>query len=1153
VTVNRRGLGTSVVRLRILAAAFVLLAAAFLVLNSGSRSPKMAAKSVASGYNTQAAAGGFLSASLSDTSFSSTSAPSASSPVHARASAGSLLAHLPLIFEPNQGQANLDPSDPHARFLAHGSGYALMLGSEGASITVRSQRGTLDSVRMKLAGADPHATLHATNPLPGQSNYLLGNDSSKWRSNVAQYARVRYENVYPGISLVFYGNQGHLEYDFQVAPGAEPSQAELEFDGASSVELRDGALQIKRGDSVVRLEAPRVYQQVGGQEQPVDGRFVLRNAHRAGFAIGSYDRSRELIIDPVLSFSTYFGGAGDEAATSVAVDTSGNIYLTGSTDSANLPFTPGVFQTTLNTTPPNTNVYIAKINPVVNPPVLVYMTYLGGSGSDTPAGIAVDGAGDAYVAGTTSSLNFPHSPTAYQIAPESGTTGTQHVFVTELNPTATAPLLYSSYLSGNGTDLASGMTIDSAGNLYVTGTTTSTDNSSNNPTAQFPASTLPNQVPFQPQSPGTIQFFVTKVDTSNSGNASILYSTYFGGDITVSNVAPIATGGGIAVDNVGNVYFDGTTNYTYTNGEAGDFPILNAYQPCLDQAPPASPTNPPVCANAATATFTDAFAAKLNLNLNIPQGEQLQWSTYFGGTQTDTGAGIAVDNGAEHVFIVGTTNSPGITGTSNFAPFQICLDTPVNPAPGAACNLTVTASDAYVASLSNPALAGTAVNMVLNYFSYLGGSGNDQGLAITVDSTDNAYLTGSTESTDFDIFPANNDGLQSNLAGFQDAFIARLNTTTTNGQNTTGAFSSYFGGATPISGTSAMTQGTGIALDANANVYFAGDTNTTNLQVNSLQTTNAGGFDAFVTELKTVSTITITGVLTLGTNQLYIAAGNPATFTYTVTNGGPDPAYNLNFTDNLGNAGVTLTFISASSTNGTCSGGGTSLAVTCSIPTLEPGSTATITVVVTPTPTGTTANFNGGTAQVSGPNVLNPPQITVSAKMSDFSLVVNPPNQSVNVAGDTAPYQVKLTPNPVYGTNIALSCTGLPPGTACTFAPTNSVTLPNTSPGAVTLNITTTARPINTGSVKIFRSFLAVWLVAPGLALFTLGTNRRRRRLLGFLMLCALFIQLLLLPACSGTNTQVPGSGTPAGTYPITVTAASGTDSKSIGIELTVP
>ncbi len=836
-------------------------------------------------------------------------------------------------------------------------------------------------------------------------------------------------------------------------------------------------------------------------------------------------------------------GSGDEHSTSVAVDGSFNIYLTGSTTSPNLPTATGIFQTTLNGAQ---NVYVAKITPPLGSLVakLDYVTYLGGNGTDSPAGIRVDGRGDPFVAGTTSSSNFPTtSLTAYQTAPETGSTGTSHVFVTELNTDGTG-LQYSSYLSGNGTDIASGMTIDTLDDIYVTGTTTSSDAAST--TDQFPASTLPQALPFQTTPRAPIQFFVTKLNPSSARTGSISYSTYFGG-ANFDTTTPIAVGGGIAVDTNLNVYFTGTTNFIFS-GCSGcsstDFPILNPYQPCLDQPPPGPITGPPSCASTANTTDSDAFVAKLNPNAN--QGEQLIWSTYVGGSGTDSGTGVGLDSGAANVYLVGTTNSTdiGISTTTavTSSPFQRCLDAP-NVAAGTACPTpagTPPANDAFVARLTNPTsivTTTTPVNVALNYFSYLGGSNNEAGLAITVDTGAGALVTGWTQSPDFPVLPASNS-IQSALNGPQDAFMARLNTAAGVGQTTAGSWANYFGG----SGTD---EGTGITLDVNQNAYVAGDTNSTDLQVSKpLQTTNNGGYDAFVTQLGTAVSLSISGALTLGTNQVFISAGNQATFTYTVTNNGPDLANSITLLDNLNTSitGVPLTFISASTSAGTCGGASTNAIVSCSLPSLQSGSTATVTIVLTPTPNsqGSEAFFNGGSVQVTGPGNIVLAQTSVPAQMSDFSLKVNPSNNSVAVAGDTATYQVQLTPNPVYGTSISLACTGLPTASSCNFT-SNPVSLQG--PGSSTLNITTTARPVVTPAASLLtRHFYAIWLMIPGLTLLGVGvgSGRSRRRVLGMFVLCVTFAMLLLLPACSSKNTQAPVSGTQPGNYTITVTATSG-------------
>ena len=1178
--VERRWLGTSAVRVRVLAAGLVLLGAGCAVLGWGSRSRQTAANAAAEFPTTEerTTLGLMKTAQALPTDASR----------EAKSRASSLLAGLPLIFEPNQGQGNLDPADPRAKFVTRGTGYSLFLGSEGAILSLvsrddsrkdvsrqdtskqdsakrRSSATRVESLQMKLAGANPLANVRGAGRLPGTSNYFLGNDPAKWRHGVPQFARVRYENVYPGINLVFYGNQGRLEYDFQVAPGADAAQAELEFDGAKKLELKDGALVIEGEAGSVQFAAPRVYQEIAGRQQAVEGSFVLRGANRAGFAIGSYDHARELVIDPILTFSTYFGGSGDELSTFVAVDSAFDIYITGSTTSPNLPVTAGVKQLTLNGTQ---NAYVAKITPPLGqtPAVLNFVTYLGGDGTDYPVGISVDGRGDPFVAGTTTSDNFPTTSTnAYQPTPETGApAGTPHVFVTELLFDAST-LQYSSYLSGNGTDIASGMTLDASGNIYVTGTTTS---SIVNTTDQFPASTLPYAQPFQPLSkaaPGLAQFFVTKVNTSASRAGSIAYSTYFGGGTFVPVLPPPApqtptvVGGGIAVDTSGIIYFTGTTNYTYTGfSSSSDFPILNPYQPCLDQPPPAVIVSPPQCTYATPPAASDAFVAKLNPN--AVQGQQLIWSTYVGGTGADLGNGIALDSGAVNVYIVGTTNSIDIGQSaitlSTSTPFQRCLDNLFDPATKACTAAAGAPNDAFVARLSNPTTTTGAipVNVALNYFSYLGGSLDEAGTAITVDSGAGALVTGWTQSTDFPVFPPAAPPIQGALNGPRDAFIARLNTTTTaaGGQTTAASWATYFGGNN-------IDEGTGITLDVNQGIYVSGDTNSTALLplAKPLEGTNNGGYDAFVAQLQPRYILQITGALTLGTNQTFISAGNQATFTYTVTNSGPDLASNLTLTDNLSQAytQVKLGFVSASVNAGTCGGGSTGVNVSCSLPPLQAGSIATVTIVVTPTPnsSGNQATFNGGTVQVMGPGNIVLAQTTVPAEMSDFSLNVSPNNASVQAAGDTATYQVQLTPHPIYATAVALGCTGLPTGAACNFT-NQSVNLQG--PGSSTLNITTTARPIVTPAASLLtRHFYAMWLAVPGLALLGVGVGggRRRRRILGILMFCALFGLLFLQPACSTTNTQPPVSGTPAGVYQITVNATSGSDTKNQFVSLQVP
>ncbi len=1190
--VNRSGSGTSsgissgANRFGVLWGAILLLAAGCLLLGSASRSRTSSVSPQVSRSPLQSA---ILSASSSAFAPDVARQPNSGSrdAGHARA----LLSQLPLLFEPNLGQVNLgqmssSQSDSAVKFVARGSGYSLFLDSAGATLALRTpahagSAARTESVRMKLAGASPSARIAGADLLPGKSNYFIGNDRSKWRSNIPQFARVNYEDVYPGINLVFYGKQGQLEYDFQVAPGADPAQAQLEFDGAQKVELSSGRLILKGDGGSLLFAAPSVYQEIDGRRQPVEGRFALRAANRVGFEVGPYDHSRELIIDPILTYSTYFGGTGNDTFPYVTVDILGNIYLTGSTTSPGLPTTAGVPYPTLNPAANAQNIFILKLNPQAGAGGIEYLTYLGGSGTDTSAGIGVDGT-TIYVAGTTTSIDFPTTQTAYQTVPKSGSVGPQHVFVSVLTPTATNQLVYSTYLSGSGADIASGMTIDTAGNVYVTGTTTSTaPGDAGSLTNQFPASATPEAQPFQAISRGaTIQFFVTKVNTVAAGIGSIAYSTYFGGGAP-SNA--IAVGGGIAVDTTGNIYFSGTTNFIYTGtSPVTDFPILNAYQPCLDQPPPlVVVTGLPVCNNT-TDTTSDAFVAKLNNPTNT-QATQLAWSTYFGGANTETGTGIAVDAGAANVYLTGSTNSANFilpTTISSFAPFQLCLDdppSPTNPNPTSQANCPVIANpltNAYVARFNNIAGTSTTTTPVveaLTYFSYLGGSipgslgaaaTGDAGLAITVDPASDALITGYTQTTDFPIYPP--AVIQGTLQGPQNAFFGRLNTATLVGQSAVGAYVTYFGGndanATPP--TYLGDRGTSIAIDQNLNTYFAGDTTSTNLTalgltLNPLQAQDNGGVDTFVVQLGTAADLAITNAqLSNPTLSNQVPVGTQVSTVYTITNSGPDLATNVVV---LGTIPLGTTFDSASATSGSCSSTVTTGGVACTISSMQAGSTATVTIVLT-------ANQPGGytsSASVSSANNIDPKpgnnSGSVSFTATAFILNVTPSAFAVPAAGDSAFYTVTVTPQPVYGANVSLSVSGLPGASKSSYS-SPSVALTSPSPVSSTLTVSTTARPINIGSARPGRGALyAAFLAFPAITFLGFGVSfgeagkSRRRRLAGLLMICVLFGLIWLQPACSGGTTPPPAGGTPPGTYNLVITAAGGTYSKNQTVQLVVP
>jgi len=342
--------------------------------------------------------------------------------------------NLPLAFEPNVGQ-----TDARVRFLARGGGMTTFF-TDTETIMVLSRSREQAVVRMKLAGAGQPRRLSGLEKLPGISNYFLGNDPAKWRADVPHYARIQYEGVYPGIDLVWYGNQRRLEYDFVVVPGADPKQIQVAYEGVESLMVDAGGdLVLRTALGEVRQQKPRVYQEIGGKRVEVEARYTVAARNRVSFELAMYDRKRELCIDPlVLVYSTYLGGSGADAGNAIAVDAAGSAYVTGYTKSTHFP-TQSAYQATFQG---SQDAFVTKLTPAGD--ALVYSTYLGGSNDDFANGIAVDGAGSAYVTGDTQSTDFP-TQSAYQATSQ----GSGDAFVTKLAPAGNA-LVYSTYLGGVG-------------------------------------------------------------------------------------------------------------------------------------------------------------------------------------------------------------------------------------------------------------------------------------------------------------------------------------------------------------------------------------------------------------------------------------------------------------------------------------------------------------------------------------------------------------------------------------------------------------------------------------------------------------------------------------------------------------------------------
>ena len=541
-----------------------------------------------------------------------------------RAASGRIQANsraLPLAFERNQGQ-----SDSQVEYMARGDGYILFLTANDAVFSFHPssaqsktsggrrtiERRTMNPpnpgngksdfggvIRMQLAGANSLPKIAASERLVGTINYFLGNDPSKWQTNVAHYARVSYQEVYPGVNLAFHGVQRQLEFDFVVAPGASPAPIGFHFTGAQRLKTDDfGNLIVSSPAGDVLLRKPVAYQERNGARQLVDAQFAL-NANNVSFRLGNYDHNRELVIDPSVSYeySTYLGGSGEDESYGVAFDSGGNAYVTGQTASPNFPVLRGV--------PPNRlasgfDVFVTKIAP--DGSSLVYSTYVGGTGIDSGFGIAVDALGDAFVAGGTTSSDFPTTPGAYQTGLASGAIG--NAFVFELNPSGNS-LTYSTFVGGNGSDSALGVALDSSANVYVAGRTSSTN---------FP--TTPN-----PPQTTVAGGFVTKLNSSGNGLNDLVYSTYLGGAAGDNALA-------IAVDSSGNAYITGqalSASFPHTSG---------VVQPACSS-----------CGNG----VSDAFVTVINTT-----GTGFVYSTFLGGSGIDVGDGIAVDSSG-NAYVTGLT------------------------------------------------------------------------------------------------------------------------------------------------------------------------------------------------------------------------------------------------------------------------------------------------------------------------------------------------------------------------------------------------------------------------------------------------------------------------------------------------------------------
>jgi hypothetical protein len=693
----------------------------------------------------------------------------------------------PMFFEPGPPSSEVFTS-----FLARGPNYQLVLSAAEVNFVLRKPEGVVGTgsvrrdeslapgtaptrrVRMAFVGGNAQAQVFGADQLEGRVNYLIGNNPAQWRAQVPMFAKVKVDALYPGIDLVYYdGNHQHLEYDFTIAPKTDPSVVCLRFEGVDKLAVNsEGELVVGLGTAELRQHAPVAYQIARGARRNVPVRYQMKDRQTVCFALGTYDHDTPLVIDPVFSYATYFGGNGGDTGLSIKVDASGSVYIAGETLSTQFPWTvPGTpFQSTMRGGVSTGDAFVAKLDNTGTK--LIYFTYLGGSGDDGAYDLAIDKAGNAYITGFTVSPDFPVMNALFSKI--GGTADpTLHLFPTdafiaELNTNGSA-LVYSTYLGGTDKDLGSSIAVDPSGYTYVTGYTFSTN--------------FPVQNPLQSSLSGNDDVFVAKLAP---GGRSLVYSTYLGG-------VGIDEGEGLAADGAGFAYVAGYTDST-------NFPVT----------PNALGTN--LNGSGISVSVFDGFVTKI-----APDGQSLYYSTYLGGVGNDFVYRIALD-GSGNAYVTGATQS---TNFPHASPFELTLgqdgtnlinfdafltkldasgalaysvqfggtandagwDVAVDPL-GRAFVIGITVStnfpvvspfglfrgtnsgnqDIFVVAFNTNATA-------VHYSGYLGGASDEFGYAIAVDSEANAYISGMTFSSGFPITPG---AFQSVLDGTSDAFIAKI-------------------------------------------------------------------------------------------------------------------------------------------------------------------------------------------------------------------------------------------------------------------------------------------------------------------------------------------------------------------------------------------
>ncbi len=871
--------------------------------------------------------------------------PASTVAAHRRVQAAA--AKLPLRFEENVGQVN-GPEARDVRYISRGSAYSLFLTSSEAVLVLRQHakdatgKNSPAVMRLRLSGTRQAPEITGQGALPGRSNYLIGNDPSQWHTGVANFSRVAENGVYPGIDLVYHGNQGQLEYDFDVAPNSDPKAIRLAISGSDSLRVdASGDLVVKLDGGELRFRQPVAYQKLdSGLQRLIPVRYSLQGKNEVTFSLAAYDHHQPLVIDPILSYSTYLGGTGIDGANGIAVAPDGTAFIAGGTFSADFP-TQHPLQP--NVGGPNDfpqDAFISKLS--ADGSTLLYSTYLGGKNQDVANAIAVDAAGEAFVTGTTLSPNFPVTTGAFDTecggdAACGATWNTNglivsNAFVAKLN-VAGSGLVYSTFLGYYENVQGLGIAVDSALNAYVTGSTSPNFDPTviitppNVPPPPFPIvggfETTYDNVGTEYGGSGT-NAFITKFNALGTG---ILYSSYLGGDDQ-------SIGNGIAVNNLGTAYLTGLT-----------------YSP-----------NFPVKTPTVQGTYSGAGSAFVSEVATTATGAaSLIYSTYLGGAGLTRGNAIALDSNG-NVYVAGTTTSTA--AQLHFTPPAGAFQTDCSLDSVSVCE-----GDAFVAKLTptNPG----ATSLV--YFTYLGGALADSATGIAIDTSFNAYVTGSTVSPNF---PIQGAVFQPTYGGGNaDAFVTEVNPA-----GSALIYSTFLGGSNTDTGA-------GIAVDVTGNAYVTGQTCSIDFPLASpLQPEPGGDCDAFVSKVIPSGGVALSPAGLIFPNQLLSTTSVAQTIT--LSNGGNVPVTGISIS-------ITGADIADFAQTNTC---GTQISALAQ---------CTISVTFSPQATGTrtaqiTATDSGGTqvADLTGTGGSTP-IVTISPTSLPFN------NQSVGVA--SAPQTIQIS------------------------------------------------------------------------------------------------------------------------------------------------